>query len=75
MIICTPHPNSKVFRLGCSFRGNEIFGCNKGYKSRNSLIYTLVCGEGGIRTPGPVKVNGFQDRRDRPLCHLSLLDD
>ena len=46
-------------------------GCNKGCKSRNSLIYTLVCGERGIRTPGPVKVNGFQDRRDRPLCHLS----
>ena len=22
-----------------------IFGCNKGCKSRNSLIYTLVCGE------------------------------
>ena len=31
----------------------------------------LVCGERGIRTPGPVTVNGFQDRRIRPLCHLS----
>ena len=31
----------------------------------------VFCGEGGIRTPGPVKVNGFQDRRNRPLCHLS----
>ena len=31
----------------------------------------LVCGERGIRTPGPVTVNGFQDRRNRPLCHLS----
>ncbi len=28
-------------------------------------------GEGGIRTPGPVRINGFQDRRIRPLCHLS----
>jgi len=28
-------------------------------------------GEKGIRTPGPVTVNGFQDRRIRPLCHLS----
>ena len=36
-------------------------------KNRNSFF----CGEGGIRTPGPVKVNGFQDRRNRPLCHLS----
>ncbi len=31
----------------------------------------LSCGERGIRTPGPFTVNGFQDRRNRPLCHLS----
>jgi hypothetical protein len=31
----------------------------------------LAGGERGIRTPGPVTVNGFQDRRIRPLCHLS----
>ena len=49
-----------------------IFGCKKGCKSRNYLIYTLCCGEGGIRTPGTlVTPNGFQDRRLRPLCHLS----
>src|SRR5690606_1465289 len=30
------------------------------------------CGERGIRTPGPVTVNGFQDRRIRPLCHFSF---
>ena len=29
------------------------------------------CGEGGIRTPGSSQINGFQDRRNRPLCHLS----
>ena len=28
-------------------------------------------GERGIRTPGPLTVSGFQDRRNRPLCHLS----
>ena len=28
-------------------------------------------GERGIRTPGPVTVNSFQDYRNRPLCHLS----
>ena len=28
-------------------------------------------GELGIRTPGPVTVNSFQDCRNRPLCHLS----
>ncbi len=31
-----------------------ILGCNKGCKSRNNLIYTLYCGEWGIRTPGTV---------------------
>ena len=29
-------------------------------------------GEGGIRTPGTLRYNGFQDRRIRPLCHLSV---
>ena len=28
-------------------------------------------GEIGIRTPGTSRFNGFQDRRNRPLCHLS----
>ncbi len=28
-------------------------------------------GERGIRTPGRLPVSGFQDRRNRPLCHLS----
>ena len=28
-------------------------------------------GEWGIRTPGPVTVNSFQDCRNRPLCQLS----
>ena len=28
-------------------------------------------GERGIRTPGTFRLNGFQDRRIRPLCHLS----
>ena len=31
-----------------------IFGCKKGCKSRNYLIYTLYCGKRGIRTPGTV---------------------
>ena len=48
-----------------------ILGCKKGCKSRKCLIYTLYCGETGIRTPGTSQYNGFQDRRNRPLCHLS----
>ncbi len=47
----------------------------KGYliyeKRRDNLTIIPFSGEGGIRTPGPVTVNGFQDRRIRPLCHLS----
>ena len=31
-----------------------------------------LCGERGIRTPGASQLNGFQDRRNRPLCHLSF---
>ena len=33
-----------------------------------------VGGEGGIRTPGTLRPSGFQDRRDRPLCHLSFVE-
>ena len=32
----------------------------------------LFCRGGGIRTPGTSRYNGFQDRRDRPLCHSSI---
>ena len=40
----------------------------------NALIVSALhikSGERGIRTPGPVTVNSFQDCRNRPLCHLS----
>ena len=47
-------------------------------KVSNSLIIKrlrlYLIGERGIRTPGPVKINGFQDRRIRPLCHLSKVE-
>ena len=36
-----------------------------------SWFLRLFGGERGIRTPGPVTVNSFQDCRIRPLCHLS----
>jgi hypothetical protein len=40
-------------------------------KPRFIVVFGMLGGERGIRTPGPVTVNGFQDRRIRPLCHLS----
>ncbi len=30
-------------------------------------------GWGGIRTPGTFRYSGFQDRRNRPLCHPSRI--
>jgi hypothetical protein len=41
-------------------------------QNHESRYYSdFLSGERGIRTPGPVTVSGFQDRRNRPLCHLS----
>lgn len=40
-------------------------------KTPLSRGFMLGGGEWGIRTPEPVTVNGFQDRRIRPLCQLS----
>ena len=36
-----------------------------------TILQRFFSGKRGIRTPGPSQVNGFQDRRIRPLCHLS----
>jgi hypothetical protein len=38
---------------------------------QETLIVQGFGGERGIRTPGNFRFNGFQDRRIRPLCHLS----
>ena len=48
-----------------------ILGCKIGCLFCNLLIFSIYCGERGIRTPGTSQFNGFQDRRNRPLCHLS----
>ena len=36
------------------------------------LLLRFFCGKRGIRTPGTSQFNGFQDRRVRPLRHLSF---
>ncbi len=48
-----------------------ILGYKIGCLFYNLLIFSVYCGETGIRTPGTSRFNGFQDRRNRPLCHLS----
>ena len=37
----------------------------------NQRLTGLICGERGIRTPGTSRYDGFQDRCNRPLYHLS----
>jgi hypothetical protein len=44
--------------------------CKKGRKAP----FCMDGGEGGIRTHGRLPFNGFQDRRFRPLSHLSSAD-
>ena len=36
-----------------------------------NILQVYFCGERGIRTPGTFQYVGFQDRCNRPLCHLS----
>ena len=42
-----------------------------GFFTLNQSYLIDFGGEKGIRTPGGFHLNGFQDRRIRPLCHLS----
>jgi hypothetical protein len=47
---------------------------NTEFYGSSLIIVTLITdfgGELGIRTPGGLTLNGFQDRRIRPLCQLS----
>ena len=41
------------------------------YVLHKTLIFKVYCGERGIRTPGASQHDGFQDRCNRPLYHLS----
>ncbi len=52
-----------------------IFGCKKGYKSRNYLIYSLCCGETGIRTLETLLTfTHFPGVPLQPLEHLSVFE-
>src|ERR1700712_1197030 len=41
-------------------------------KKRDRFASLFFGRGGGIRTPGTLRYNGFQDRRVRPLCHSSV---
>ncbi len=47
------------------------FASLSGIKKPANAGFEFFSGERGIRTPGPVTVNSFQDCRNRPLCQLS----
>ena len=52
-----------------------ISSCFEGFRDDHfAVILKPLCGERGIRTPGTSQFNGFQDRRNRPLCHLSMVN-
>ena len=55
---------------GRAWRG----GCVQKKPSAARWVFPNCGGERGIRTPGGVTLNGFQDRRIRPLCHLSVFE-
>ncbi len=62
----------RVFRLSVTkkkkFRKTLIL---RNLSAFDLLLSLGLSGETGIRTPGTSQYNGFQDRRNRPLCHLS----
>jgi hypothetical protein len=68
-----PSPKAEPFKkhlveLPC---GNQPLCKTQNPKSIMLSGLFVISGERGIRTPGTSRFNGFQDRRDRPLCHLS----
>ena len=52
-VICLKVPFSDGLGGGCR-NTEKLFGHNKGCKSHNLLIYTLISGKRGIRTLGTV---------------------
>ena len=64
----TEKVNSIFALIADAAKGSEE---NKKGTTKALPLFVPISGERGIRTPGSVTFNGFQDRRIRPLCHLS----
>ena len=64
------HSNALKKGCFCLIRGKEKTLTSLKIRVLRHFAYCFG-GERGIRTPGPSQANGFQDRRDRPLCHFS----
>ena len=63
----------KVRLLFCKNTRLYILGCKIGCLFCKTLIFNVYRGERGIRTPGASQHDGFQDRCNRPLYHLSIV--
>ena len=69
-------PNNNDNNGGTTIYKTELNLENKQEKSHpnSNEFKRLLSGGGiGIRTPGCFHINGFQDRRFRPLSHSSIL--
>lgn len=75
------YKNKKAAHTNCFFAESEGFEPSKplwGLHTFQACAFDHSAnspersGERGIRTPGGVTLNGFQDRRIRPLCHFSV---
>ncbi len=50
------------------------FGCSGKQKNRLAPDFNVLAEKGGFEPPVRLTTNnGFRDRRNRPLCHLSLI--
>jgi hypothetical protein len=67
---CTTACESPLTTFATISNRSHPFLCNN-EKGPQSGPFIVGRG-GGIRTPGTFRFNGFQDRRDRPLCHSSV---
>ena len=70
------HLQTAYGRLRFLFSTSGSSELDRLFRTKNPQLALRVqcdasCGEGGIRTPGSVTFNSFQDCRNRPLCHLS----
>ena len=68
---CGVCPDFTLSHFILYFVGKQAFHSYKIKSGSNFRCFLISCGEGGIRTPGTSQYAGFQDRCNRPLCHLS----
>ena len=60
-----------MFRMVTYLQTKDLLANLSIYKQKKGRFCNPFSGERGIRTPGTSQYVGFQDRCNRPLCHLS----